>query len=263
MTVVVDEETGDAGGPNEASPPPGRHSIWRRAAHAYLYGNQIVVTALAFVCALFVGAVLIVVTDPATRTSLGYFFQHPSDTLHNGGHAIAAAYTALFRGAILNPVSLYSNGGVPIFGPISDTLVNAAPLILGGLAVTVAFRAGLFNIGVQGQLIMGAIGAGYVGFAWHLPTGLHVLVAIIVGTFGGLLWGGLVGLLKAKTGAHEVVTTIMLNYVAYNFLGYLLGEQGFQAPHSHEATSSNIDKSAQLPMLFEDLHSGIILAILA
>ena len=69
------------------------------------------------------------------------------------------------------PNSLYSNGGVPIFRPISDTLVNAAPLILGGLAVAVAFRAGLFNIGVQGQLIMGAIAAGYVGFAWHLPIG--------------------------------------------------------------------------------------------
>ena len=263
MTVVVDEETGDAGGPNEASPPPGRHSIWRRAAHAYLYGNQIVVTALAFVCALFVGAVLIVVTDPATRSSLGYFFQHPSDTLHNGGHAIAAAYTALFRGAIINPVSLYSNGGVPVFGPISVTLVNAAPLILGGLAVTVAFRAGLFNIGVQGQLIMGAIAAGYVGFAVSLPPFVHVVVALIAGMVGGALWGGLVGWLKAATGAHEVITTIMLNYVALYFLQYLLSVKGFQQPPYHEAISLPVKGTARLPHLFGDLHFGIVIALAA
>jgi general nucleoside transport system permease protein len=152
---------------------------------------------------------------------------------------------------------------VAVFGPISDTLVNAAPLILGGLAVGVAFRAGLFNIGVQGQLIMGAICAGYVGFAWELPTGLHVLVALIAGILGGAIWGGLVGLLKAKTGAHEVITTIMLNYIAYYFLGYLLGLNGYQKPKSNEATSSTIHHTARLPHLFGNLHAGIILAILA
>ena len=249
--------------PEQDERPHGNAGLARRMLNAYLYGQTWVVTLLAFVCAFVFGAILIAIADKPTRDSSHYFFQHPMDTLSNAWSAISAGYSALFRGAIFNTDSLYSNGGVPVFLPISDTLVNAAPLILGGLAVTVAFRAGLFNIGVQGQLIMGAIGAGYVGFAWHLPTGLHVLVAIIVGVFGGMIWGGLVGWLKAKTGAHEVVTTIMLNYVAYNFLAYLLGEQGFQAPHSHEATSSNIDKSAQLPMLFEDLHSGIILAILA
>ena len=109
---------------------------------------------------------------------------------------------------------LYSNGGVPIFGPISNTLLNAAPLILGGLAVTVAFRAGLFNIGVQGQLIMGAIAAGYVGFAVSLPPVIHVSWRCSPASLGGAVWGGLVGALKARTGAHEVITTIMLNYVA-------------------------------------------------
>jgi simple sugar transport system permease protein len=142
-------------------------------------------------------------------------------------------------------------------------LVNAAPLILGGLSVALAFRAGLFNIGVQGQLIMGAIAAGYVGFAWHLPVVLHLLVALVFGIVGGAVWGGIVGLLKARTGAHEVITTIMLNYVAFYLLGYLLGQPGYQAPHSNEATSPTIDRSAYLPNLFQDLHSGIILAIIA
>jgi simple sugar transport system permease protein len=262
MSTAVDEQTSGASG-NEELPEPPRRGFWRRLAHAYLYGNQVVVTFLAFVLALVVGSILIAVTDPATRTSLGYFFQHPSDTFHNGGHAIAAAYTALFRGAILNPLSLYSNGGVPIFGPISDTLVNAAPLILGGLAVTVAFRAGLFNIGVQGQLIMGAIGAGYVGFAFSMPPFIHVVVALLVGMAGGAIWGGLVGWLKAVTGAHEVITTIMLNYVAVNFLNYLLSVKGFQQPPYHEAISRVVKGTARLPHLFGDLHFGIIIALAA
>jgi simple sugar transport system permease protein len=262
MTTTVEEQPSGTSG-NEELPEPQQSGMWRRIAHAYLYGNQIVVTFLAFLCALVVGSILIAITDPATRTSLGYFFQHPSDTLHHGGHAIAAAYTALFRGAILNPVSLYSNGGVAIFGPISDTLVNAAPLILGGLAVTVAFRAGLFNIGVQGQLIMGAIAAGYVGFAISLPPFIHVVVALLAGMAGGAVWGALVGWLKAATGAHEVITTIMLNYVAVFFLQYLLSIKGFQQPPYHQAISLVVKNTARLPNLFGDLHFGIIIALAA
>jgi simple sugar transport system permease protein len=129
--------------------------------------------------------------------------------------------------------------------------------------VTVAFRAGLFNIGVQGQLIAGAICSAYVGFAWHLPSGIHVIVAVLAGMVGGALWGGIVGVLKAKTGAHEVITTIMLNYVAYLLLGYLLTVQGFQAPNQNEATTKFIDRSAQLPHLFQQVHFGLIIALAA
>src|ERR1019366_7982071 len=108
----------------------------------------------------------------------------------------------------------------PIFGPICATLFNAAPLIIGGLSVGVAFRAGLFNIGGQGQLIAGAICAGYVGFAWQLPAVLHVLLALIAGVLGGAVWGGIAGFLKARAGAHEVITTIMLNYIGLYLLYY-------------------------------------------
>ena len=259
MTLTAPEGATDEELPVGSGKPP----WWRRALDGILYGNQFVVTVLSFLVALVVGAVLIALADQATRNSLGYFFQHPSDTFSNAWAAISAAYSALFRGAVFNPDSLYSNGGVPIFGPISSTLLNAAPLILGGLAVSVAFRAGLFNIGVQGQLIMGAILAGYVAFAWHLPRGLHLLVALLAGMLGGAIWGGIVGLLKARTGAHEVITTIMLNYVAYYFLGYLLTVKGFQARNSTEATTSPIHASAQLPVVFENVHSGLILALLA
>ena len=264
MTVVLDKNSGDAPGPDgeELTSRHGR-GFGRRLLDAYLYGNQVVVIFLSFVCALVVGSILIAIADPPTRDAMGYFFQHPSDTFTRGWDAIAAAYTALFRGSILNPNSLYSNGGVAIFGPISDTLVNAAPLILGGLAVTVAFRAGLFNIGVQGQLIMGAIAAGYVGFAISLPPVVHVLLAIAAGIVGGALWGGLVGWLKAATGAHEVITTIMLNYVAVYFLVYLLTLSGFQQPGSNQAISRVVKSNARLPHLFENLHFGIVIAIAA
>jgi simple sugar transport system permease protein len=261
MTATVTEDRPAGAAPE---PPSGGHRPWwRRALDAYLYGNQFVVIVLAFIVALVVGAILIAIADQATRNSLGYFFQHPSDTFSNGWNAISAGYSALFRGSILNTNSLYSNGGVPILDPISNTLLNAAPLILGGLAVAVAFRAGLFNIGVQGQLIMGAIFAGYVGFKWQLPSGLHVIVAVLAGMLGGAIWGGIVGVLKAKTGAHEVITTIMLNYVAFFFLGYLLTVNGFQAPPFTEATTPPIHPSARLPHLFNNLHFGMVLALAA
>ncbi|HEX3336047.1 MAG TPA: ABC transporter permease [Jatrophihabitans sp.] len=247
----------------EPRPPSGPRSWPRRVRDAYLYGNEIVVTALAFLCALVFGAILIAIADAPTRKSLGYFGSAPGDTFSNAWKAISAGYSALFRGSIFNTDSLYSNGHVAVFGPISDTLVNAAPLILGGLSVAVAFRAGLFNIGVQGQLIIGAICAGYVGFTYHLPAGIHLLAALAAGTLGGAIWGGIVGLLKARTGAHEVITTIMLNYVAVYLLGYLLGINGFQAPHQTEATSSPVLSTARLPHLFGDLHAGLIIAILA
>jgi general nucleoside transport system permease protein len=264
MTVVLNKDQGDSPGPSdEEELGRDRRGFGRRLLDAYLYGNQVVVIFLSFICALVVGSILIAIADPPTRKALGYFFQHPSDTFDRGWHAIAAAYTALFRGSILNPNSLYSNGGVAIFGPISDTLLNAAPLILGGLAVTIAFRAGLFNIGVQGQLIMGAIAAGYVGFAISLPIFIHVVVALLAGIVGGALWGGLVGWLKAATGAHEVITTIMLNYVALFFLGYLLTLNGFQEPGSNEAISRVVKTTARLPHLFGDLHFGIIIALAA
>ena len=263
MTAATATEPGAPGPEEPLGPPPGHRGIGRRLLDAYLYGNTFVVTALAFVCALVFGAILIALADDATRSSLGYFFQHPTDTFSNAWNAISAGYSALFRGAIFNTDSLYSNGGVPVFGPISDTLVNAAPLILGGLSVAVAFRSGLFNIGVQGQLIIGAIAAGYVGFTWHLPAGIHLIVALLAGIVGGAVWGGIVGLLKARTGAHEVITTIMLNYVAVYLLGYLLTVNGFQAPHQTEAITARVLPTARLPHLFDSLHSGLILALLA
>jgi len=233
---------------------------------AVRYGNSAVLTLLALFVAMAVGSVLIAVADPDTRTAAQYFFSAPMDMVSAAGRAVFGAYGALFHGAIYNPATASKGTLAGILGPISETLVNATPLIVGGLSVGLAFRAGLFNIGGQGQIIMGAIFAGYVGFAWHLPVVLHLLVGIIAGIVGGALWGGLAGFLKARTGAHEVITTIMLNYVALNLLGFLLGLKGFQRPPYGQAISNVVDDSAKLPPLLGNglrVHAGLFVALLA
>jgi simple sugar transport system permease protein len=228
--------------------------------------NSVVLTLYACVLALVVGAVLIVVTDTATLKAAKYFFQAPGDTVSAAWTAVASAYSALFEGAILDPSTLSSGDLSKILYPLSETLVNATPLIMVGLSVGLAFRAGLFNIGGQGQIIIGAICAGYVGFAWHLPVVVHLVVALIAGILGGAVWGGIAGLLKAKTGAHEVITTIMLNYVALDLLAYLLTANGFQRPGSNQAISKVVDSNARLPHLLGSslrLHAGLFLALAA
>ena len=110
------------------------------------------------------------------------------------------------------------------------------------------FATGVFNIGGQGQLIAGALAATYVGFAVHLPIGIHLPLVILAGAAGGALAGFIPGILKARTGAHEVIVTIMLNYVMYNLLSYLLGTpSALQQPHQANLTSPNIAADAQLP----------------
>jgi simple sugar transport system permease protein len=228
--------------------------------------NAVVVTLLSLVMALVVTGVLIMITDDKTRSALGYFFQVPGDTFSFGWRAVSSAYAALFEGAILDPASLSSGSFARIVNPLSETMLNATPLICAGLSVGLAFRAGLFNIGGQGQIIMAAVCAGYVGFAVSLPPVIHVVLAVVAGVAGGALWGGLAGWLKARTGAHEVISTIMLNYVAFNLLAYLLGVRGFQAPPFGQAISNPVGANAHLPHLLGStlrLHFGFLLAIAA
>ncbi len=230
------------------------------------FGGTILVTLLAFVTALAIGAIMIAIADQPTRDAASYFFQYPWDTFSRAGSVIGNAYKALFEGAIYNPKTAANGTAAGYFGPISETLVNATPLIVGGLSVGLAFRAGLFNIGGQGQIIMGAIFAGYVGFHWHMSAPFHVVAAIVAGMVGGGLWGGLAGLLKARAGAHEVITTIMLNYVAFFTLAYLLSVKGFQAPPYGQAISNPVDGNVQLWPLFGStmrVHAGLLLALAA
>jgi general nucleoside transport system permease protein len=237
-----------------------------RLLAAFRSGNSIVVTLLAFLVAALIGAVLIALADPDTQAASKYFFSYPWDTFTAGFRAVGDGYGALLEGAVFNPNTASHGTVAGILGPISETLVNATPLILGGLSVGLAFRAGLFNIGGQGQIILGAMFAGYVGFAWNLPPVIHLLVAIVAGILGGALWGGLSGFLKARTGAHEVITTIMLNYVAVYLLAYLLSIRGFQRPPYGQAISKVVDHSAMFPHLLGSsvrVNASLIVALLA
>lgn len=212
--------------------------------------RELIVSALAVLLALIVGALLIIVSDPKVTGAFGYFFARPMDTVSAAYSAVADTYKALFLGAF---------GGKH---QIAETLVAATPLICTGLAVTLAFRTGLFNIGAQGQLIAGALFAGWVGFAIHLPPVLHVVVALLAGVAGGALWGGIVGLLKARTGAHEVISTIMGNYVALYALTWLLTTSWLQRPGRNEPISPVVDDTAQLPRFGDTrLHLGLLVAV--
>jgi ABC-type uncharacterized transport system permease subunit len=212
---------------------------------------EVTTTLASIVLALIVGAVLIALSDPDSADSLAYVFSYPQDFFGNAGSAIWESYSALVRGSVGSPEA------------IGRTLVRAAPLICAGLGVAVAFRAGLFNIGAQGQLVVGALMAGYVAFAWDLPPGIHLLAALLAGMIGGGLWGATAGFLKARTGAHEVITTIMLNYLATKFLlVYLLGLEAFQRPGSDNAQSPSPAESAQFPTV-GNVHLGVLVAFAA
>jgi simple sugar transport system permease protein len=194
--------------------------------HAITHGSSPVVTILAIFLALVVGGVLIVFSDPVVSRAWSSFFAAPGYTLSQTWDSVSFAYSQMFEGAILNPstISAAAHGGsiAAIFYPLSSTCAQATPLILTGLSVAIAFRAGLFNIGAAGQWVGGAVVATWLGFGVSLPPVIHVIVCVLGAFVGGAVIGWFVGLLKARTGAHEVIVTIMLNYVMYDLLQYLL-----------------------------------------
>lgn len=244
MTDVVTQ------GKPEPTPPEGSGSRRRLFPDPTELLPTIRVTAGAFVVALAVGAVLIALSEDEVVSSLSYFFSYPWDFFTRSADAIWSSYSALVSGSV-------GSGGA-----IITTLERAAPLTCAGLGVTLAFRAGLFNIGAQGQLLVGALVAGYVGFTWNLPSGIHLLAALVAGLLGGAVWGGAIGVLKARTGAHEVITTIMFNYLAVSLLLYALSKDAFQRPGSDNPLSPKVDDTATFPSIF-GLHLGVFLALAA
>ncbi|HEX3589563.1 MAG TPA: hypothetical protein VHV74_08015 [Pseudonocardiaceae bacterium] len=226
-------------------------------------GDGFLVTVLAVVLALVLGGLLMIFTDSTVQTDLGFFFAAPGFFFADAWHVVASAYSAMFSGAVYN----FGNDGTitGILGPLSNTAQSAAPLICAGLGISLAFRSGLFNIGGEGQIVLGAFCSGFIGFQFHLPVVIHLIVALLAGIVGGAIWGFLPGFLKARTGAHEVIITIMLNYVALFGLKYLLSLQSIQQPGNPQA-SKVIDGNAQLPHLFGsglNFDLGILLAIAA
>ena len=226
------------------------------------FRNNTLLPFVAFIFAFFIGGIVIVISDPLIMGQIS----SPGKFLTSAGSKIGNSYLAIFQGSIFDINLARGSGLLRGFYPLSETIVTATPLILCGLSVALAFRSGLFNIGAQGQFIFGAIGASYVGFTFSLNPILHVVLVLLVAILFGGLYGGLVGVLKAKTGAHEVIVTIMLNYIAALFILWLLKTSLFLRPGRLDPIAPEVNPSAQLPKLFGEnlrIHSGIILAILA
>ena len=199
------------------------------------------VSLLAVVIAFAIGAVFIVLADAS----------------------VVDAYYAMFRGSI---VDLNAPNAVRMFKPLTDSLFYSIPLIISGLGLALGFRAGLFNIGGKGQIIVGALAAVWVGFSVNLPPVLHTLVALLVAIVAGGLYGGIAGVLKAKTGANEVIVTIMLNSIATLGLGYTLAQKAWQVPGTNQPVTPKVAESAALARLLPapfKLHVGFLVALLA
>ena len=261
---MTDELVPDPTAAPPASPPPkdpteDAAASWLRRVST----SSSMVTVLAFVLALVIGGILIAAVNPEVTAAAHYFFAKPLDLFKAAWQAASEAYLALFRGAVFDYDAKTLSRAIR---PLTETMTIATPLIIASLAVAVAFRAGLFNIGAQGQVIIGAALAGYVGFTWHLPVVLALVVSLLGGIIGGGIWAGIAGVLKARTGAHEVIVTIMLNYVAISLLAWFLTTQAFRVPGSAEPKSRTVRSAAQLPLLFGSQYRvtwGFVIAILA
>jgi simple sugar transport system permease protein len=212
--------------------------IWRAAA----------VPVLSIVFALLVGALLMLLSPLVTGK--GFIPTLP-----------LTAYGALWEGSIGHPGTWFGETGN--FNALSNTLVQAAPLILGGLAVGLALKGGLLNIGVAGQFLMGAFFAAVVGSSMaQVATNFAVPAALAAGALAGAAYGFIPGFLKGRTGAHEVVTTIMLNSIAGLVLAWALSDlvaaSGFTFPRTGDIGN------ARLPVLFgRNVHAGVLIAFIA
>ena len=220
------------------------------------FGTKIRVPALSITVALLVGALFIIFTDIEV---LGGLLSDPIGALSLGIGRAATAYSALFRGAFGDPENigkaLASNGDIKLWAralrPIVESVVASVPLIFVGLGVSVAFRTGIFNIGGAGQYTMGAVGgtiAALVFGAGVTPAPIAILLVMIFGIIGGAAWAFLPGYLKARVGASEVITTIMLNFIAGQFVFFLVSNFEFiQKPPRIQPVSKELSQFVDLP----------------
>ncbi len=197
---------------------------------------------------------------------------------------VLALFTALVVGAIVmfvsgdDPITAYKGLFQGAFGSgkaWARTIRLTIPFIFTGLSVAVAFKAGLFNIGAAGQFMMGTIFAVFVGINFEgLPSFLHVTLALAAGALGGMLWGAIPGILKVTTGAHEVIVTIMLNYIAALFAGWTVYAGGSQGQTPGPLWDPDAGPISQTPTIFESarlpwlvgppyrVHAGLFIALI-
>lgn len=181
------------------------------------------------------------------------------------GFAVAAIAVVLTGADPLQAFVALFQGAFTVNDAVPETLIATVPYIFLGLAVALGFRAGLFNIGAEGQFYLGALFGTYVGYSVHgVPGGVHIPLALGAGMLGGFLWGGIPGFLKARFGAHEVIVTIMLNYTAFKLADYLINGGPMRDTHATAPKTPFIAATAQLPVIpGTRLHIGLVLALLA
>ena len=256
------DEPSDATGSATATeapggPPPGERDVRESKLYRDITGvgsrarSALLVPALAVLTALLIGGFIIAITDVDTLRLWG---SDPAQAFADTIETVWGSYKALFQGAF---------GSV---NAISETLFAATPLILAGLAVAVGFQAGLFNIGAEGQIVIGGMAALFVGITFDLPSIILIPMCLIGAMLGGGFWAGIAGVLKAKTGAHEVITTIMLNFIALFLTQWLLKTTVFQQPGRSDPISKSINEGAQFPRLLGSDYRvtiGFLIAIAA
>jgi len=220
------------------------------------FGSKIRIPALSISVALLVGALFIIFTDIEV---LGGLLSDPIGALSLGVGRAVTAYSALFRGAFGDPENigkaLASDGDTKLWAralrPIVESVVASVPLIFVGLGVSVAFRTGIFNIGGAGQYTMGAVGgtiAALLFGAGVTPAPIAILLVMIFGVIGGAAWAFIPGYLKARVGASEVITTIMLNFIAGQFVFFLVSNFEFiQKPPRNQPVSKELSQFVDLP----------------
>lgn len=233
-------------------------------------GQSLLIPALAVFSGLIIGALLIIFTSEDVYAAFG---KSIGAGLLTAWKDVVTSYSALFTGAFGDPskmVAAIQSGNskdlAQAFNPFLESLVVATPYIFAGLAVALGFRAGVFNIGAEGQLLMGGIAATYVGYAIKgVPAIIHIPLALLAGAIGGGFWAFIPGWLKAKTGGHEVINTIMLNWIASPFLvHYLLSGPMQRSNAGGMPISPFIEKSAELPRFFPSpirFHLGFFVAL--
>lgn len=237
--------------------------------HKRSFLSVITIPALAIITGLIIGAILIAATSSSVYAAFGQSFWEGIKTAWN---EIITGYSALFTGSIGDPVRIFDalKGGDPqtireAVNPFLESLVQATPYIFAGLAVALGFRAGLFNIGVEGQLFIGAACATYVGYSiTGLPIYIHMPLAMLAGALGGAIWGFIPGLLKATTGGHEVINTIMMNWIAFRLTEWLLSGPMTRPGSGGMPLSPLIQKSAEIPQFFQApirFHLGFFIAL--
>ena len=212
--------------------------------------SELAVLVLAVFTAVLIGAIIIWVTRASELRAAGEAW---GQVIPQANELVLAAYGGLFEGALGSPKALVT------------TLTYCTPYILAGLAVALGFQCGLFNIGAEGQLYIGALVATFVGFTvTGLPIYLHLPLAIVAGILAGAIWGAIPGLLKATTGAHEVINTIMMNYIAVKMVDYLV-KNPLKDPGASLDRTPFVAESARYPLILSqyELHIGFLLALAA